>query len=152
MKKVFVKMSDGSKVKLDEYVIDVLQQHPDAEIHIGCDSQNYSRTTVYVTTVVFRFPNHGAHVVYVKEKLSKISDIWNRLWAETERPIDVALYIQEKCGVEVKQIDMDYNADPIYPSNKLIKPAVGWAESLGFTTSTKPNLLMATWAANSLCH
>lgn len=152
MKKVFAKMSDGTKVQLDEYVIQVLRQNPGTEIYVGCDSQNFSSHTVYVTTVLFRFPNKGAHVVYVKEKLNKITDIWNRLWAETERSIDVALYVQQKCDVEVKQIDMDYNSDPGYPSNKLISPAVGWAESLGFIARTKPDLLMATWAANRLCH
>ncbi len=152
MKKVFAKMSDGSKVLLDEYVLQIQKKNPDVDLYIGCDSQNYSRHTVYVTTVLFRFANNGAHVIYVKENVSRISDMWNRLWAETERSVDIALYLKENCGVEVKQIDMDYNSDPAYPSNKLVSPAMGYAESLGFIARCKPGLLMATWAANSLCH
>jgi len=145
-------MRDGSRVDLDEYVIRMKANHPNVEIYVGCDSQNYSGYTVYVTTVLFRFSSQGAQVIYLKEKVDRIRDMWTRLWAETERSIQLAVHLKSTCGVSVKQIDMDYNSDPNYPSNKLISPAMGYAESYGFTAKTKPSLLMATWAANVLCH
>ena len=145
-------MKDGSRVELDEYVIRMMRDHPEVDVYVGCDSQNYTGHTVYVTTVLFRFEKRGAHVIYLKEKVNRITDIWTRLWAETDRSVALALHLEKECGVKVKQIDMDYNADPQYPSNKLISPAVGYAESLGFKAKTKPSLLMATWAANVLCH
>lgn len=152
MENMFAKMSDGSKVELGQYVSKILAEDPDVEIYVGCDSQNYPHNTVYVSTVIFRYKNAGARVVYTKERVSKITDMWTRLWAETERAVDVALFLEQKCQVKVKQIDMDYNSDKRFASNKLISAAVGYAESLGFKAKTKPDLLMATWAANVLCH
>lgn len=152
MKKQFKKMSDRSAVELADYAKSIVEQNPGVEVYVGCDSQNYSSNTVYVSTVLFRYQNRGAHVVYTKENVSKISDLWTRLWAETERSIAVATFLTNDCDVDVKQIDMDYNSDPQFASNKLISAAVGYAESLGFKAKTKPDLLMATWAANVLCH
>ena len=121
------------------------------EVHVGCDSQNYKRHTVYATTVVFRFPGNGAHVIYRKEKLPKITDLWTKLWGETERSVALARLILEECNIRVKQIDLDYNSDPTYPSHKLIAASSGYITSLGFEAKAKPNLLMAAWAANALC-
>ena len=49
------------------YIASMLQEQT-IEVHVGCDSQNYKRHTVYVTTVVFRYPGNGAHVIYRKRK------------------------------------------------------------------------------------
>ena len=121
-------------------------------VHVGCDSQNHRNLTVYVTTVVFRFPRSGAHVIYRKEKVPKILDLWTKLWGETERSVALANLILEECGIRVKQIDLDFNSDPQYPSQKLISASAGYITSLGFEAKAKPNLLMAAWAANVLCH
>lgn len=121
-------------------------------IHVGCDSQNYKRYTVYVTTVVFRFPGNGAHVIYRKERVPKIHDLWTKLWGETERSVALANLILAECNVRVNQIDLDFNADPQYPSQKLINASAGYIASLGFQAKAKPDLLMAAWAANVLCH
>lgn len=133
------------------YIACMLQEQK-LEVHVGCDSQNYKRHTVYVTTVVFRYPGNGAHVIYRKEKVPKINDLWTKLWGETERSVALATLILEECGLRVKQIDLDYNSDPSYPSQKLISASSGYISSLGFEAKAKPNLLMAAWAANVLCH
>lgn len=122
------------------------------DIHVGCDSQNYKRYTVYVTTVVFRYPDNGAHVLYRRERVPKITDLWTKLWGETERSVALANLILEECRIRVKQIDLDFNSDPQYPSQKLISASAGYITSLGFEAKAKPNLLMAAWAANVLCH
>jgi predicted RNase H-related nuclease YkuK (DUF458 family) len=122
------------------------------EIHVGCDSQNYKRYTVYVTTVVFRYPDNGAHVIYRRERVPKILDLWTKLWGETERSVALAQLLLEECHIRVKQIDLDFNSDPTYPSQKLISASAGYIKSLGFDAQAKPNLLMAAWAANVLCH
>lgn len=121
------------------------------DIHVGCDSQNYKRYTVYVTTVVFRYPDNGAHVIYRRERVPKITDLWTKLWGETERSVDLANLILEECHVRVKQIDLDFNSDPQHPSHKLISASAGYIASLGFKAQAKPDLLMAAWAANALC-
>ena len=122
------------------------------DIHVGCDSQNYKKYTVYVTTVVFRYPDNGAHVIYRRERVPNITDLWTKLWGETERSVNLANLILRECQIRVKQIDLDFNADPKYPSQKLISASAGYISSLGFDSKAKPDLLMAAWAANVLCH
>ncbi len=145
-------MHSGKEVDLKEHIFSVKAHCPEVEIHLGCDSQNYRNYTVYVTTVVFRYPTNGAHVIYVKEKVPKINDLWTKLWGELERSAELALELRSEYDIEIEQIDLDYNADPSFPSNKLLQAASGYLSSLGFNAKAKPHLLMAVWAANSLCH
>lgn len=145
-------MHSGEIVDLLDHISSVKAHCPEVEIHIGCDSQNYRAHTVYVTTVVFRYPTNGAHVIYLKEKVPKINDLWSKLWGELERSANLALRLRDEHDIAVQQIDLDYNTDPSFPSHKLLSAASGYLSSLGFNSKAKPNLLMAVWAANSLCH
>jgi len=145
-------MHSGEEVILNEHIQSIKANCPEVEIHIGCDSQNYRNHTIYVTTIVFRYPSNGAHVLYIKEKIPKIHDLWTKLWGETERSALLALELREKLNIEVEQIDLDYNSNPAFPSHKLLSAASGYLSSLGFMAKAKPDLLMAVWAANSLCH
>jgi len=145
-------MHSGEEVHLKEHIFNIKAQCPEVEIHIGCDSQNYRNHTLYVTTVVFRYPNNGAHVIYFKEKAKRIEDLWTKLWGELERSASLALQLRESYGISIEQIDLDYNSDPAFPSNKLLNAASGYLTSLGFNAKAKPELLIAVWAANSLCH
>ncbi|MFK7756253.1 MAG: ribonuclease H-like YkuK family protein [Flavobacteriales bacterium] len=145
-------MHSGEDVDLLTHIESIKANCPEVKIHIGCDSQNYRLHTVYVTTVVFRYPRNGAHVIYLKERVPKIQDLWTKLWGELERSAELGLKIREEYGIAVEQIDLDYNADPSYPSHKLLSAASGYLSSLGFNAKAKPDLLMAVWAANSLCH
>jgi len=63
------------------YIASMLQEQT-LEVHVGCDSQNYKRHTVYVTTVVFRYPGNGAHVIYRKEKVHRKSTICGQSFGE----------------------------------------------------------------------
>ena len=143
----------GGRLKHDvcDYIT-AMTGESDVQVHVGCDSQNHKRHTVYVTTVVFRFPNNGAHVIYRRERLPKITDMWTKLWGETERSVALAHLLREETGVKVEQIDLDFNTDPSYPSNKLLSASAGYIQSLGFQSGAKPDLLMAAWAADALCH
>lgn len=145
-------MYSSQRVELASYVLEVMEREMDAEIHVGCDSQNYRTHTVYVTTVVFRYPGRGAHVIYRKDREKKINDMFVKLWGELERSLATAMYIKQKTGFNIQQIDLDYNEDPLFASHKVLQAASGYVQSMGFTPKNKPNLLMATWAANLLCH
>jgi predicted RNase H-related nuclease YkuK (DUF458 family) len=150
MDRVFRKMRDRSKVILGQYAQEMVKKHPNIKIYVGSDSQNYATKTLYATTVVFRFENNGAHVIYHKESTKLVTDMWTRLWGELQRSIDVAGYLKFECDVPIEQIDLDLNSDPEFPSNKVFQAAVGYAQSMGYKAKTKPDLLMATWAANVL--
>ena len=142
----------GGRLKHDvcDYIT-AMTQESEVEVHVGCDSQNHKRHTVYVTTVVFRFPNNGAHVIYRRERVPKILDMWTKLWGETERSVELANFILEECNLRVHQIDLDFNSDSQYASHKLVSASSGYITSLGFNSKVKPDLLMAAWAANVLC-
>ena len=131
--------------------ITAMTSESEVQVHVGCDSQNHKRHTVYVTTVVFRFPNNGAHVIYRRERVPKILDMWTKLWGETERSVELANLILEECNLRVAQIDLDFNSDSKYASHKLVSASSGYIASLGFNSKVKPDLLMAAWAANVLC-
>lgn len=143
-------MDDGTAVHLLEHVRERVTAHPDLEVLVGSDSQNRSGHTIYTTTVVLRYRRNGAHVLYRREKRERIRDLWTRLWGEVERSLDVAHELAQG-GVSVSRIDMDLNSDPRFGSNKLHNAAVGHVRALGYEAHTKPELLIATWAANVLC-
>ncbi len=145
-------MGGGPVDDVFEYLKHVVNNQETSEIHVGCDSQNYRNDTVYVTTIVFRYQGAGAHVVYRKERVPKIHDLWSKLWGETERSVELANLIRERCGITIQQIDLDFNSDPNFPSHKLLSASTGYISSLGYQSKAKPHLLMAVWAANVLCH
>ena len=65
---------------------------------------------------------------------------------ETELSIEIAQILNNK---EINiEIDMDYNSDERYFSNKLVAVAKGWANSLGFKVNIKPFNQIATSAAD----
>ncbi len=147
----FQRMVDGSDVDLLAHVRSALSARGDVEVLIGSDSHNHRRHTVYTTTVVLRYHRNGAQVLYRREQQPKVSDLWTRLWGEVERSLSVAQYLRTQ-RIPVDHIDMDLNSDGRYASNKLHTAAVGYIRSHGYEPHTKPELLVATWAANVLCN
>lgn len=147
----FNKLTGGRGFELAEYVKEFLVENKnyDVKVFLGCDSQTKGTTTTYATTIVFHIGNTGCHVIYKKEVVPVIRDMWTRLWRETELSVETALYLREH-GVEVSTIDLDYNIDPIHGSNKLVSAAVGYVESLGFRARCKPDLLPGCYAADSI--
>lgn len=152
MARIFRTMHAHEPVDLLMHVQEITRKNPEIKVFVGTDSQNYHQSTVYVSTVVLRYQNNGAHVLYQKEKVAKITDRWTRLWDELNRSIDLAGYLRNEGGIHVSQIDLDFNSDPKFFSHKLLPAAVGYVQSMGYRAKSKPDLLMATWAANVLCN
>ena len=150
MKKIFRKVSGEVVTDVVSHTLEILRECPYVEIHIGTDSQNHRRSTVYVTAIAYRYGNRGVHYIYHKEKMKKIKDKWTRLWNEADYSIQVAEWLTKKVNVKV-EIDLDYNAEEKHFSSRLVSPTVGWANSLGFKTNIKPNNQIATRAADHHC-
>lgn len=147
----FKRMHDGSPVLLMEHVRAVVASDPNVEVLVGTDSHNRTSHTLYTTTVVLRFKRNGAQVIYRREKARKVTDLWTRLWGEVERSLAVAHALRNEGGIRVSRIDMDLNSDPQHGSHRLHATAVGYIRSHGYEPHTKPDLLIASWAANVLC-
>ena len=52
---------------VSEYVSEWLNQHPESEVYIGCDSQEVGTNVNYVTTICLYEFGRGAHVIHRKE-------------------------------------------------------------------------------------
>jgi len=81
-----------------------------------------------------------------KKNSQELKIIRERLWRETELSVDIARQL-DKQKVKI-EIDMDYNSDERFFSNKLVAVAKGWANSLGFKVNLKPYNQIATSAAD----
>ena len=149
----FRKLTGYPRFELNSYVKQYMEDHRgyDVKIYLGCDSQTKGDQTIYATTVVFHVAATGCHVIYKKETMPVIRDMWTRLWKETEKSCEVALYLREH-GIEVSTIDLDYNTDPQKKSNKLVKAAVGYVQGFGFKARYKPDLLPGVYAADNIAN
>jgi len=137
---------DGQKIDPLDYTLDIIKKYPDVKIHVGTDSHSINDNTRYITAIAYRFNQSGVHYIYSKNNFPKIIDKWERLWKETELSIEIAQILDNK---EINlAIDMDYNSDEKYYSNKLVSVAKGWANSLGFKVNIKPFNQIATSAAD----
>ena len=137
---------DGQSINPLDYTISIIKKYPDVKIHVGTDSHSLNDNTRYITAIAYRFNNSGVHYIYTRYNYPKIIDKWERLWKETELSVKIAQILNNK---EINiEIDMDYNSDERYYSNKLVSLAKGWANSLGFKVNIKPFNQIATSAAD----
>lgn len=145
----FKRLSDLEEVEIGKYVTNYLANNNKVALYVGCDSQNRAITTHYVTTIVMHVGEIGCHVIFKREIVPRIYDMWTRLWNEVEKSVAVALYLKE-AGVEVDNIDLDLSSDAINASNKLVAAATGYVHSLGIAPRIKPDILPAVHAADNL--
>ena len=68
-----------------------------------------------------------------------------------EKAIKIAELLSDNLPGIRFEIDMDYNDDEFYMSNKLVSAAKGWATSFGYKVNIKPNKQIATRAADYHC-
>jgi len=137
----------GEVVDVVNHTLEIMKKYPNVEIHIGTDSQNKRRKTIYVTVIAYRYGMRGVHYILHKQKVKRIRDMWTRLWKETDMSIEVAEWLTQKINVNV-EIDMDYNIKDEFESHKLIPACEGWAKSLGYKVNVKPTSQIATHAAD----
>lgn len=120
---------------------------------VGCDSLNVRDKTIYITVLVGVYPDkRGAFIVYLKDKLPKINDVYKRLWFEVEKAISFASLLRSQYDIDIEAVDLDLNSDPQFISNKLLNSALGYATSCGFPANFKPQNVAAIYAADHLVH
>jgi|TARA_Y100000992_G_scaffold269925_1_gene209939 predicted RNase H-related nuclease YkuK (DUF458 family) len=140
----------GNKVDPVIHTQKILSKNPFVSIHIGTDSQSRAKKTQFATVIAYRYGNRGVHYILSKVGFPKIKDLWTRLWKEAEMSINVSELITNSLNISV-EIDMDYNEDNNFKSNKLVAATKGWANSLGYKVNVKPNIQIATKAADHHC-
>ena len=152
MKPTFRRLGDGAEVDLVAYVKNSIGDRSDVRIYIGTDSQNIGNKTVYATVVVLHYGKSGGHILYSKKIVSRVKDIFSRLWNEVVYSLDVAEEMVKSGIPRADYIDLDYNPDPVYQSNTVLRSALGYVEALGYKARMKPNAPAASCAADAICH
>lgn len=146
----FKTLRDRKSIDLVDYVRSYLNENPEVEILIGCDSQNHLDTTVYATVVALYFPRNGAHVLFCKEVTPIERTRQVRLMNEVWKSIDVAEKLRLADLPRAKYIDVDLNPDKKYKSNEVLRSAVGLVEGMGYTVRYKSLGALVTHAADAL--
>ena len=129
---------------------EILKKNPFVEVHVGTDSQSLAKKTQYITVIAYRYGNRGVHYILKKRGMPQINDLWTRLWKETELSIDIAETIKRSLNI-IPEIDLDYNENENFKSNKLVNASKGLANSLGYKVNIKPHIQIATRAADYHC-
>lgn len=146
----YKRLYDGKKVDLINYVGEWLETKPNAEILIGCDSQNFSDKTIYAIVVALYDTGKGAHVLYNKWTAQREHTRSIRLLNEVWYAVEVAEKMKEAGLPKVKWIDIDINPDPRFKSNEVLRQAVGMVEGMGYKVRYKTLGPIATYAADHL--
>lgn len=146
----FKTLRDRKSIDLVDYVRSYLNENPEVEILIGCDSQNHLDTTVYATVVALYFPRNGAHVLFCKEVTPIERTRQVRLMNEVWKSIEVAERLRLADLPRAKYIDVDLNPDKKYKSNEVLRSAVGLVEGMGYTVRYKSLGALVTHAADAL--
>ena len=146
----YKRLHDGQKVDLMNYVGAWLETKPNAEILIGCDSQNFSDKTIYAIVVALYDVGKGAHVLFnkwtTKREWTRSTRLLNEVWYSVE----VAEAMKEAGLPKVRWIDIDINPDPKFKSNEVFRQAVGMVEGMGYKVRYKSLGPIATYCADHL--
>ena len=141
---------NGNTIDHIDHTREILKKNPFVEVHVGTDSQSLAKKTQYITVIAYRYGNRGVHYILKKSGVPKIKDLWTRLWKETELSIDIAENIKKSLNI-TPEIDLDYNENENFKSNKLVNASKGLANSLGYKVNIKPHIQIATRAADYHC-
>ena len=150
MDRVFKSLGNNKVVDLVPYLKEKLAERDDIAIYIGSDSQNVGDKTIYAGVIVLHYGRNGGHVIYTKQKFTRIKDRFTKLWKEVEISIEIAQFLDSH-GIHATYIDIDLNPDPKYKSNGILRSAIGLVESMGYTARSKPDACAASYVADRLC-
>ena len=151
MDRVFKSLGTRKEVDLVPYLRDALSGESKIALYVGTDSQNIGDYTHYAAVIVLHYERNGGHVLYTQEKIPRIRDRFSRLWREVEVSMEVADFLRDN-GIEATYIDIDLNPDPIYRSNSVLRAALGFVESKGYSARCKPFAVSASYVADRICN
>ena len=80
-----------------DYIMEVVEVHPNVNISVGVDSVQKRKRTVYAMTIMFydEVLKNGAHVVFFRESVPKIFDSFTRLYREAEWGLHIAEFLHD---------------------------------------------------------
>ena len=149
--KNFYKKIDGTLIpNIKEYVKEFIDNHPTAQIHIGCDSQERGQQISYAVSLCMYIPGHGGHVIS-KRVITKTASRYEKLWKEVELSIAAAEELESVISQQEMSIHVDYNIKPEEESHKLYDAGIGYITACGYKALGKPNAWASTKVADKVC-
>lgn len=151
------KTLNGETVSLRETIELEMSSFPDAEVHIGSDSQQMGKQTEYVTVCIVHRPGKGGRVFFTRERVPRIRELRERLWNEVWRSTQLAMELtntpdivpqMQNGSIVVAAIHIDANVDPKYKSSQYVEQLVGLVMGSGFSAIVKPEAWAASHAAD----
>lgn len=143
-------LGNKNEINYIEFIKNYLNEKPDTKLYIGTDSQNRNKHTDYAFVIVLHYQNKGAKVIYSKLTLDRIKDSGTRLLKEVEYSLQIASELRDG-GLDIPiTIDIDFNPDERWLSNKFLTSAIGWVKGMGFECRAKPDAFCASYCADHL--
>lgn len=153
MEKYF-RTQEGERVNIVEHTLEQLDKWPHLKVYIGTDSQDYGSITRYVTCIAYRYGNRGAHFIYLRDEVSRVRDMFTRLYNEGVRTIETADLLVKEIPIAIEYLEFDYNNIPKWASHKLINSIGGWVKGLNQRAvfkNTASHVMITTKAADHCC-
>ena len=150
MERVFKTLIQAKEVDVIPYIKTYLEEHPETEMLIGCDSQNRRHYTIYAVVIGLYRPGKGAHVLYSRFLKDRERENTVRLLNEVWYSVETAELLKNELGIKAEWIDIDLNPDPRYRSNQALTSAVGIVTGMGYNVRHKGNSPVMTYAADHL--
>lgn len=151
MEMKFKRLQDKKDVEVVSYLKQQLKEHPDSDIYIGTDSQVHGKTTTYAVVIVLHRKGRGGHVLFYRETLPVIYDMFTKIYKEVEMSLEVAEYLVANGVKKAKKIDIDINPDKRYRSNIVLSSAMGLLAGYGYEGRMKPHAWASSHVADKLC-
>lgn len=108
------------------------------EVHVGCDSHQYSDFTRIVSVICLRKGPNGVITFKNTHKEKPAPSIYLKLQREVMCSLEIAEEMKN-IGFENITVHLDINPDDRYISNKFYKEFVNTVKGCGFVCITKPD-------------
>lgn len=143
---------EGKLVNIVEHTFEQIRKHPNVKIYIGTDSQDKDGYSHYATCIVYRYGRNGAHFIYSRESITRIQDMFTRLYTEGVRTVETAELIRtEVPSISFEALEFDYADVAKTMSTRVVSSLKGWVKGLGMNPSFKGGEKISTKCADHVC-
>ncbi len=146
-------------VKIQEFYERVKNRDGAFQVVVGTDSQNFSDTKM-VTVIAAYKEGCGGIFFYDIDRISRITNVKQKLNAETSRSLEVAMELVGELESEIRYKDLRDNAllsihidagwSDKGKTKELIPSLVGWIKACGFEAKCKPYSFAASSIADKI--
>ena len=143
---------------IDQFIIDNLTKKRD--FHIGSDSKDYGKNTVYATALIAHHCHGGGAVIIHKDKAILCPSLRQKLIMEAMRTLEVAWYLNQRIPATTKiRLHIDVNNNIKFQSGQYKEELVGFIMGQGYISyrdvnaENEPRVVLwkpDSWAASSV--